>query len=205
MSEDKYTQWRDIVSKTAYFVAKDFPDVEVEDLFQDLMTYVLGNNHLKSPDAEHVPSGLYKRAVKFAWEYRKQSLYITSQYSYRTSDVRKILETVFNHNQWATSFLPDDAKSLSDDDRLVVNSDIKRAYDALSETYQVALFTRYALKVIPDNSKEKSRLNRAVEKLTDFINFFQFAQRHEGPGKRRVITNATANYIIQEQDGRGGH
>jgi len=202
LSQDKYTQWEDIVKKTATFVSKDFPDVDSEDLFQDLMTYVLGNKTLKNPDGEHVPSGLYKKAVRFAWEYRKQSLYITSQYSYRTSDVKKILETVFDYREWTVSHLPDDARSLSDDDRLVVNSDVKRAYEALSTPYQQSIFRRYALKQIPANSTEKSRLGKAVEMLTDYINFFHSSSSHEGVGKRRVISNATANYIIQQQDGQ---
>lgn len=203
MTADKYTLWEDIVAKTSRFVARDFPDVSSDDLFQDLMMYVLSNKNLRNPDGEHVASGLYKRCVKFAWEYRKQSLYLTSQYSYRTSDVRKILETLFDYRDWTHSFLPDDARSLSDDDRLVVNSDVKRAYETLSEIYQVSIFKRYALKQIPTATGDKERLRRAVERMADYLNFYKSVtpRSHEGPGSRRVISNATARYIIEGQGG----
>lgn len=201
MSQAKYDQWEEIVSRTVRFVIKDFPDVEYDDLFQDVMAYVLGNRNLRNPDGQHVSTGLYKKAVSYAWEYRKQSLYITSQYSYRTSDVKKILETLFDYKEWTESFLPDDAKSLSEDDRLVVNSDIKKAYDALSDEYKQSLFSRYALKILPEGSNAKRNLNRAVEKLTDYINFYQFGRETEGPGSRRTISNATAHYIITNQTG----
>ena len=201
MSSSKYDAWEEIVSRTVRFVIKDFPDVEYDDLFQDVMAYVLQNSNLRNPDGEHVSTGLYKKATSYAWEYRKQSLYITSQYSYRTSDVKKILETLFDYREWTTSFLPDDAKSLSDDDRLVVNSDIKKAYDSLSDEYKQRIFTRYALKQEPGTPNEKRNLNRAIEKLTDYINFYQWGREVEGPGGRRVISNATANYIIGNQTG----
>lgn len=201
MSSSKYDAWEEIVSRTVRFVVKDFPDVEYDDLFQDVMAYVLQNSNLRNPDGEHVSTGLYKKAVGYAWEYRKQSLYITSQYSYRTSDVKKILETLFDYREWSTSFIPDDAKSLSDDDRLVVNSDIKKAYDSLSDEYKQRIFTRYALKIEPETPNQKRNLNRAIEKLTDYINFYQWGRESEGPGGRRAISNATANYIIGNQTG----
>jgi hypothetical protein len=201
MSQTKYDEWFDIVSKTVRFVTKDFPDVEYDDLFQDVMAYVLGNRNLKNPDGAHVSTGLYKKAVKFAWEYRKQSLYITSQYSYRTSDVKKILETLFDYREWTTSFIPDDAKSLSEDDRLVVNSDIKKAFDSLSDEYKQTIYSRYALNILPESTNAKRNLNRAIATLTDYINFYQWGRGTEGPGQRKPITNATANYIIGNQNG----
>jgi len=201
VSSSKYDEWEEIVSRTVRFVVKDFPDVEYDDLFQDLMTYVLGNRNLKNPDGPHVSTGLYKKAIQFAWEYRKQSLYITSQYSYRTSDIKKILETLFDYREWTTSFIPDDAKSLSEDDRLVVNSDIKRAFDSLSDEYKQTIYSRYALNILPESTNGKRNLNRAIATLTDYINFYQWGRRTDGPGQRRTITNATANYIITNQNG----
>ena len=201
MSEDKYYKWEELVSKTARFVARDFPEVLEEDLFQDLMTYVLENKRLANPDIKGVTTALYRQAVRLAWEWRKQALYMSAQYSYRTTDVRKILETLFDRSDWEVSYLPDDAKSLSDDDRLIVNVDLKVAYDRISPVYREVLFDRYALGIIPAEGAPKKRLQRAIEALTDALNFYYDPRDHTGPGSRRAISNAAAAYKIQEQDG----
>jgi hypothetical protein len=197
LTPDKYSLWEDIVTKTARFVARDFPEVEEEDLFQDLMLWVLQNKALKNPDAPYTTTGLFKRAVAIAWGYRKQSLYITSQYSYRTSDVRKILETAFDLTEWANGYVPEDAKELSSDDKLIVHADIKRAFMYLSDSYKKSIFLRYALKDKPTDQSGYDRLRRAVEKLTDILNFYPPKYDHTGVGNRRVISNATASYTIQ--------
>jgi hypothetical protein len=203
ITEKKYRLWEELVRKTVAFVIRDFPDVASEDLFQDLMIYILQNTRLTDPELEYAASGLYKKAIKIAWEYRKQSLYITSQYSYRTSDVKRILETLFTRRDWSRAFVPDDAKSLSADDRLVVSSDVAAAYDSLSDSYKEVIFRRYALKESL-SATDRSKLARATEKIADFLNFYRPPKRaHNGPGARRVMGNAQAGWIIQEQDGLG--
>jgi hypothetical protein len=201
VSREKYDLWKDAVSKTAKFVAKDFPAVSEEDLFQDMMMYVLSNPKLKDPNAPGMSVALYRRTMTYAWEYRKQALHVTSQYAYRTSDVRKIFETLFDKRDWELSYLPDDARSLSGDDRLVVNADVSRAYSLIPQTYQEALFIRYGLKQLPSNEAERKRLYRATEAITDVLNTYPALTDYEGLGTRKVITNATAQYRIQEQDG----
>ena len=197
----KYALFQDIVRKTAKFVARDFPEVDWEDLFQDVMLEVLSNDKIVSPEDDHISTGLYRIATEHAWEYRKQALYISPQYSYRTSDIRKILETAFNPSAWDSSFLPDDARSMSQDDRLVINSDIKRGMNYLPPDYVEALFKRYALKEsTTKGSAAEKVLQRATERLTDVLNFYVFDNHHEGPGSRRAITNANARYIISNQD-----
>lgn len=198
MTEDRYSQWEDIVKKTARFVARDFPEASEEDLFQDLMMFVLEHPSLEA-EHEYAARGLYNRGVMFAWEYRKQALYITSQYAYRTSDVRKILETLFDYREWDASFVPSDAKTFREDDRLAVNSDLMDAYQRISYTYQECIYDRYGKNIIPVEPAEKSKLSRAIEKLTDVLNTYRNLENHEGPGRRKPISSTQARHIIQDQ------
>ena len=50
--------------------------------------------------------------------------------------------------------------------------DVQNAYKRLSENYKLALFSRYALGVVPEpSSAERRTLSRAVDRFMDYLNF----------------------------------
>lgn len=195
MSEDKYSAWESLVKKTARFVAKDFPEVEEEDLENDLFVFVLETEI--SPDAEFVAKALYRKAVALSWEYRKVGLHLSAQYSYRTSDVRRIMDTGFFYEDWESGHLPDDCRSEDYDERLVVHSDISRAYDYLTDHYQSVLYRRYYLQ----EDVSAASLRKALERLTDILNHYNLKYTHDGLTSRKVISNAKARSILGSQEG----
>lgn len=197
-SHAKYKLWETLVRKVAKFVARDFPETEEEDLFQELMMFVLTTDALTDPTAQYMSSNLTNMANKIGWANRKEALYVTAQYAYRTSDVKKILETLFEYEEWFDTFLPGDAESMCHDDRLAQNSDLLYAYDKLGKNYQGVIYRRYVYREMPTNDTERKRLARAIERMTDLLNIYR-GKTHDGVGRRTVISNAMARYIISEQ------
>jgi hypothetical protein len=198
MSEDLVSLWGDAVKRTAGFVARDFPDVEREDVMQELFLFIMKHPTLESPDKPGSTMVLMKAARFYAWNQRKQHLQLSPQYSYRTSDIKAILETVFDQRDWANVRVPEDAQSEYNDVFLEINSDVKRAWESLGHAQKKVIFEKYALGIDPQGQTEAKRLSRAIEKLTDAINWYQKPDNRDYVGTRRVITNANARYIIQD-------
>src|SRR5688572_29963947 len=197
MTTDIYSLWKDLIGRVATFTVRDFPDVEKEEVIQELYLFVVENSdRLKSPDQVGALKSLSRAAKEYAWSLRKQHLQLSSQYSYRTSDVRHILETVFIHDDWANVRIPDDAASEFNDVFLEINSDVKRAYDKLGHVQKKAIFSRYALGEVPTDPPDKQRLYRALTALTDNLNWYQKPMGSQYVGGRKVITNGNARYNI---------
>lgn len=197
MPQDKYSLWEGQIAKTAKWVSKDFPEVDEEDLYNDLVVYVFSNQKLTDPKKPGVATGLYREARKICWNYRKQALHISAQYSYRTSDVRKILDTLFQDEESQYTYLPEDQRSFYDDDRLATNSDIRYAYSKLPEAYQKTIYDRFALKLDVTNN----RLYPALGRMCDILNTYNKRWDHEGPGTRKLMSNAREREIIGRQNG----
>lgn len=200
MSEDILSLWKDSINRTASFVCRDFPDVEKEDVRQELYVFVLKNQaKLKSPEYQGATTALTKAAKAYAWDQRKQHLQLSSQYSYRTSDIKAILESVFDARDWNSVSVPDDAKSEFNDVFLELNCDIKRAWESLGHSQKKIIFERYALGQSPEDAAGAKRLSRAIEKLTDTVNWYQKPPDRDYTGTRKAITNANARYILGNQ------
>lgn len=198
-NEDKALLWKDTAKRAAKFVAKDFPEVDAEDLEQDLLVYILGNERLTDPeDDDYSYYNLLRVTRSLAWDYRKQHLTLT-QYAYRTTDVKRILETYFDSREWLNP-LSMDMQSVSLADKMVVHSDIGYAYDRLKPNAKREIFKRYALKEFPEDNATEKRLAYAIEKLTDILNTYNpRTTAHEGLGDRKVISNRAAQAKIQDQ------
>lgn len=191
MSEDLYSVWGDLVRRTASFVCRDYPDVEREDMQQELFIFILSNRgKLRYPDQVGAASALSKQAQFIAGQIRAQHLQLSAQYSYRTSDVRSILQTVFDRQDWSSVRIPDDARSEYNDVFLEINSDVSRAWKSLGHSQKVAIFEKYALNSPPEDAAARKRLQRAIEQLTDSLNWYRRQPDRDYVGTRRVITNA---------------
>lgn len=184
----------DLVAKN---VAKDYPDVEWEDLRQDMSMFVVQHGKsIKLKEDGGNPRWLLERVAQTAAKrIRTQHLILTSQYAYRPSDVKKILETAFFPEQMESTQVPEDAISLDQIDSLQVSSDVMAAYDLLKPEWKEVLFRRYALNQIPSNETyERKKLNKAINELTFRLNSYRGAAKN----RRRVMSNAGARAAISE-------
>lgn len=187
-----------LIERVAKQVASDYPDVEWEDIRAGLCIFVMENaKSIKLRDEGGNPNWLLKRvAGTLCKEERAQQHRVSVQYSYRPSDVSRILETAFSVEHLDKTHVPDDAVSLkSGNDAVEVALDIRDAYNRLPVDLRQSIFRRYALGEIPDNaSYERKKLNKAVRELTRILNSY----RGRGPfiGRRTVMSNSAAHAVI---------
>ena len=195
MTDEEATQWDRLIRRAVRFVTSDFPDVSYEDLVQDMWCHVLESPGL-DPNINGVSTFLTKRARKMAWDIRTDQLYHSDQYSYRTSDVRRLLEDVFDYELWNGGWVPEDARSDGDAMAPVeLRADVKAAFTFLLPQYQSAIIARYQLGIEPaPESSQRRTLDRAVQRLTRLMN-----THYNRRPRRRVISNAEAASIIEGQ------
>lgn len=187
-----------LIERVAKQVASDYPDVQWEDIRSGLCIFVMENaKSIKLRDEGGNPNWLLKRvAGTLCKEERAQQHRVSVQYSYKPSDVSRILETAFSVEHLDKTYVPDDAVSLKHgSDSIELASDVRDAYGRLPLDLKESIFRRYALGEIPDNaSYERKKLNRAVRELTRILNSY----RGKGPftGRRTVMSNNAAHAVI---------
>lgn len=196
--------FRDIIDRVTKSVAKDFPDLEPEDLSQELYLAVLTHrDKIPEPDEDNDPTALILHIAKiYARKNRTQALTLSPQYSYRQSDVRKILEeSMWYYSQWNDGYTPDDDPSeYKHSDNVIARADIAWAIDFLPAHYKDAILARFRDGILPQQATpEYRKLDRSLRKLTDILNSYKRDRPADGPGTRRVITNATARFMIDKQ------
>jgi DNA-directed RNA polymerase specialized sigma24 family protein len=193
----------DMIRRTVKRVTWDFASIDPEDLAQSLWEEVLISK--VAPSQPGLRKHLYRRAKAIAWTIRKEQLRISAQYSYRTEDVKLILETVFDDYDWIAGYVPQDAREGEHDSMAVleVRMDVLIAFRQLPPQYQKAIEDRYVLGITPEpGGADHKRLSRAIKRLAEYMNSYYSSSQIAGrPGSRRVITNHEANYILQNQEG----
>ena len=190
-----YDDLKEMIDSVAKKVARDYPDVDWEDLRQQLVVFVLENGKsLKLRDQGGNPRKILTLvAESYSKKLRVQHLTLSPQYAYRPSDVILILETCFNVDMVQAGYVPDDARdplsktfNVFDDeksfaikeqdyfhmaDSMEVSSDVTRAFLLLKPELQEAILRRYGLGEVPDNASwQRKRLNKAVNELTYRLN-----------------------------------
>lgn len=197
-AQEMVTELLPLIERVARQVASDYPDVEWEDIRSGLCIFVMQNaNSIKMRNEGGNPNWLLKRvAGTLCKEERAQQHRVSVQYSYRPSDVSRILETAFSVEHIDKTHVPDDAVSLkSGFDGVEIALDIRDAYNRLNMDMKESVFRRYALGEVPDNaSYERKKLNKAVKELTRILNSY----RGRGPftGRRHVMSNSAAHAVI---------
>lgn len=210
------------IDRVSRRVASDYPDIEWEDVRQELALFVLTNGKsIKLKEDGGNPRWLLtKVAQTYCKDQRTQHLTLSPQYAYTPGDVKKILEVAFDPELMTKAEIPDDAKSplegtvkvvvyrdennetlvqfrqaFNDTISLEMTSDVKAAWERLKEDHKVAIFKRYALGWIPErDSYERKKLTAAIKELTHKLNSY----RGNGNIKRRAISNAGARAKISE-------
>lgn len=192
-----YEDLASLIDSVAKIVARDYPDIDWEDLRQEMALFVVKNGKsIKLKEDGGNPKWLMERVAKqAAKETRTKHLILTSQYAYRPSDVKEILETAFYPESRESSFVPEDATSLDGIDSLQLSSDVLAAYALLKPEWKEVIFRRYALNQIPSNETyERKKLNKAINELTHRLNSYRGATKD----RRRILSNAGARAAISD-------
>lgn len=209
INEIDFEIWDEEIVFVAKKVSKDFPSIEYDDIYQQLWEFALTYGHLY--DSQNCRGLLFRVATIYAWDERKEQLKSTCQYDYRTSDVRKMLETQFDHEDWELTYVPPDAKStiiptepgaVWYTDQIELSSEIAWGLKRLKRRYKPyydAILSRYGDGQVPLNaSKDRKTLDRAILALTEILNFYD--RTVEGiVGNRRIYTNTQSQHIIRKQ------
>ena len=185
------------IEHIARVIAGDYPDIDWKDVRQHLCMFVL-----EKGDAFRVEGSgwgsrkiLKKVAQQYCKDERASQNYLSPQYSYRPSDVSRILETAWTVEEILNTHVPEDATSIKPAaDPMDLASDVREAYASLPEDLRKSIFTRYALGEIPNNaSYERKKLNKAIKELTRILNTYRGSSL---PRRRTAVSNAKASAII---------
>lgn len=179
VKDEKYYNWKDLVAKAASTVSKEFYEVAAEDLYQDLWVYVYAECP-EFPD-EYAFLRLLRAGLRSAWEYRRQTLYLSAQYTYRVADVKRLARAYYSIDLIAQPVRIDlqpvggrDVGSPDSDfaERVAVKLDIEYALEALSSGDRRIVEKAYR-EGVRLNQTERKRLQRAIERMTDVLNFYR--------------------------------
>lgn len=195
-----YEDLENDIERVARKVASEYPDIEWEDVRQELALFVLTNGKsIKLREEGGNPRWLLTRVAQtYAKDQRTQHLTLSPQYAYKPSDVKEILEHAFTSEiiTEITDF-DDGREDLVGFDLITVASDVRGAYERLKPDLKIAIFKRYALKEIPDrDSYDRKKLTQAIKELTHKLNTYKGGYSN-GHG-RRAISNAGARARISE-------
>jgi DNA-directed RNA polymerase specialized sigma24 family protein len=213
-----YDDLAEDIDRVARNVASDYPDIDWQDLRQELALFVLERGKsIKLRDQGGNPKRLLVLVANdYCKKLRTQHMSLSPQYAYRPTDIVQILDTAFFDSP-DNGYVPDDARSplsktfniydpngyfraesidpFHENDFLDVASDVKAAIKKLKPELREALYDRFVLQKHPDNnSYERKRLNKAVNELTLKLNWY----RGNVTDRRKAISNAGAKAAISE-------
>lgn len=198
MTDEEAVEWDRRITAVCARVCRGFPGVNPEDVAQGLWVRVCSLPESLDYARPGVQGILKVLAKAEAWKQRTDHLKATCQYMYRPADVRKILETAFDREDWLGSYVPDDAKSWDSGtmDPVDLRADVTACFDRLPENYQSALTGRYRDGVLPEkDTAARKRLDRAVWYLTDLLNALYW-----DPGKG-IVTNQDVLDMMRDLGG----
>lgn len=106
-----YEDLAEVIDRVAKQVARDYPDIDWEDVRQELALFVIKNGKsIKLKDDGGNPRWILDRVAKdYCKKSRTEHMALSPQYAYRPSDVSLILETAFLDRD-NIGFVPDDAR-----------------------------------------------------------------------------------------------
>lgn len=197
--EERIAAFEKLVKQVARNVARDSRFVEIEDLEQELYLFVLqrGESLPLPQDANFSLKPLLTgHARMWAFRQRQAHFIISNQFSYRTSEVKKILSEVFDKSTWEGS--SDSEESM--EDRVASFSDVAWAIDRLEKKERDLLISIFRDGNMPSStSKEYNGMQSAVIKLTNILNHYTRADEWEGPGRRTAMSNSSANSVLSRE------
>lgn len=184
---DLYEAWKTDVARAAKKIARQFAEIDEEDLVQELFLWVFSEKPERTGFAYRMTE---LKAKDIAWDYRRSYMANSGQYLYRNEDVRKILKQIAFEEDYLTHPLTTGTQPLKSgntgvdtldfEDRVVYKIDVLETMTKLSPSYREIILRAYRDKeqMVPDSADER-RLSRAVERLTDYLNYKEVRARRE--------------------------
>lgn len=191
-----YDQWFDYSERVAMSFARSYPGTDKADIKSeiDLMLVEKKEIFLAQDNVDsYIKVSMKHCATAFCKRERSAQMFFTDDYLYRPDDVRDLLQE--HYEQTEKAWIPEDARTENGNDDVVMLVDIAQAVESLPHNYKVILFRKYVLDDV-EEPKDRQTLSRAVRKVTEVLNTKRKhdMQNHEGPGARKVITNAHAMF-----------
>lgn len=199
MNDKEVRDWESLINRVASSAGRKY-DMDQEDLGQDLWVYLLkaqAEGGMEDPQAENAEGNLWWICKTLAEKERSEHLTVSVQYAYRMHNVRMLLETFFDHEDWPRAHTPEDAKSELGAVGVEMSSDLSRAWNKLSTAHKTVIFSWFGLKNY--DTVDRKALTRAIRRMTDVLNTYQ-GKPPGVVGKRTVISNTRAAGIIRRQD-----
>ncbi|ALA48157.1 sigma-K factor [Mycobacterium phage Phlei] len=194
--EDAYLRIRSTIKRAARSVAYQWPGViDAEDVVQEIATRLWEHPESLLKIADMEPKAQYRAIVGMGHQIAKIERdrydHFKCSYRYSVDEVKRVLNK---------GVLVKDVKGF---DEAVF--DLMEALEFLvvkTPQYADAILARYADGEDPTSSAEKKMLSRALTSLANAMNASnrrRKAQRDDGPGSRKAITNAQAHTISSSQ------
>lgn len=200
MTPDDFVRYyASTVNRVAASIAKSNPGIEASDIEQEIYLKVLQPGFLAritENDGGLVYTAATQAGVKYAENERMVYTYFSAEYIYTPAEIRTLLEDeFFNPLSWEEAPTKELDISIKSGGVVIALFDIREAFESLSEAEQTAIRSYYEFGVTPETPGEKSRVYRAIDKMTRFINgniYDRGAAAHDGPGSRKATSNAAA-------------
>ncbi len=188
------------IKRVARKVSQGSHVVETEDLIQELALFVIQRSDVPEPGTAkfNVGSFLTRVANMYSWDQRQQHYHTKDEFSYQTADVSRILETVFDHDDWG---LVASAEDYDPSDWISEYSDVAWGLGRLKDVERQLLEERYKNGIVfASGTPEYRKLRKVVAKLCNILNFYTRADEHDGPGSRKAMSNSAAMATIANNE-----
>jgi len=182
MDTKEVNLWDEEIHKIARWLCREHPDVEFEDIKQDLWVVLLffqEKGKLLELDDKYLRTTLRYRGTAICNKYRQQHLTISSQYGYRTKDVRNLFETFWFYEDWMTAELPDDALNVDAERRHIrqeegihLSADLSAAFDKLTDEYKAIIYKEFRQSEDLDKN-ERVKLSKALHRTAEILNTYR--------------------------------
>lgn len=194
-----YARYEGDVSKVSRSLARSNPGMDTEDISQQIWLVLFDRTPgqfavLTDAEPDFVGQVIYRAGHDYCATERYYYTFHSAEYVYTPDDVRTLLgEAFFNPVAWETTPLKEKEISITSGGLCIPLMDIRTAFNALDSDDQKVVRERYEFG-IPGDATERSRVMRAVDRMTRTINrnIVLGKKEHEGIGSRTATTNAAA-------------
>lgn len=204
MTDTEYTQgenlWRDhetYIKRLAADTARSYWKVDAEDVEQEIWVFLWQKEEAfvsQERSAEYVRTCIKNCVYNYALKQRNTTLLETDTFYFGVDEVKALLPTFFSsYEAWASpQELPPGSETMTKNDNVEIYCDFSRVWDRLTEGQQDILSRRYQEGEDFPDATDRKTLSRAVKRFMELLNQNkdQEAKSHNGPGSRKVITNA---------------
>lgn len=195
--EQKIENYTPIIKRVARRVASEHHIIEREDMEQFLYCFVIKRKDSLPDDPKEVDWSVQSRFLQVArteaFNQKRQHYMIDAAVSYSVKDVKRILLTHFDANDW--DVVSTDGESV--EDSISEHSDVAWALDHLDPKERSFVAECYKSNEFPaSGTKEYRKLNSLTIKIANIANHFTRTDEGEGVGRRKAMSNAQSRAMI---------